>query len=396
MVDRLTSARIPISLWVPLQEIESSAIDQLRNVALLPFVEAVCAMPDIHAGVGATVGSVIVTKEAVIPAAVGVDIACGMSAVKTNLKFSSILQTEYAELRRLIESKVPTGNGPGGSHSKRYLFPQRIFSLKSKYIDFWSKFENLVESVHSLEATARAQMGTLGGGNHFIELCTDMEGFVWIMLHSGSRRIGKEIAEIYIKKAKQIAKLNKLNLPDPNLAPLYTGTSEFDSYIHDALWAQDYARWNRLFMLTAVQDVLETRYPEISFEESVNCHHNYLQTADNLYITRKGAIEVKENQLGIIPGSMGTRSYIVRGLGCIESFCSASHGAGRKMSRSEARRQFTLEDVLSQTAQVECRKDSGILDELPGAYKDIDQVMEYQKDLVEIQHTLKQFICVKG
>lgn len=403
MIEVMNSAAQPVRLWTPLVGIESSAIDQLRNVAALPNVVGLCAMPDVHAGVGATVGSVIALENAVIPAAVGVDIACGMCAVRTNLTQVDI-PADRSGLRKMIEDVVPTGNGPGGSHNKKNDgLSNRLYREKNNYKKFWDRFSSLTKEVHPFEASALHQIGTLGGGNHFIELCFDTEGKVWIMLHSGSRRIGKEIADVYVKRAKALHKGDRA-IPDPNLAYLSVGTPDFEGYIHDASWAQEYAAWNRLLMLTAVQDVMAREFPQVVFEDAINCHHNFFEEVSGesvgregrVFITRKGAISAQAGQKAIIPGSMGTRSYIVEGLGNPDSFFSASHGAGRKMSRTEAKRTFTADDVLTQTAGVECRKDTAIIDELPGAYKDIDQVMEYQKDLVRPLYTLKQFLCIKG
>ena len=398
MIDTLSSNRIPIKLWAPINEIEYSALTQLRNVANLEIVEDLCAMPDIHAGVGATVGSVIVTRDALIPSAVGVDISCGMCAVKTSLSSLELKENHgFKEIRKLIEEVIPTGNGPNGSFPSGYNINRilkRIYKVKNDYEKFWDSFDTLDKGVQDLEGKARHQCGTLGGGNHFIELCADSNDEVWIMLHSGSRNIGKCIAEIYIKLAK---KLQKLHITDPNLSYLSSNMDEFHCYVRDASWAQDYAAWNRLLMLEYVKEVLEFFCSNVKFGLEINCHHNYFECmGDNLYITRKGAISARTDEFGIIPGSMGERSYIVKGLGCEESRYSASHGAGRAMSRTAAKKMFTQVDIDLQTLGVECRKDIGIVDELPKAYKDIDVVMEHQKDLVKPLVTLKQFICVKG
>lgn len=383
----LKGERVPIKIWADLAELESEAIDQLRHVARLPWVFShVAAMPDVHAGVGATIGSVIAMKGAVAPAAVGVDIGCGMAAVRSSLT-ADMLPDSLRELRLAVEQAIPTG-----------------FSEHRDPVDWipahalFRNFQDLDPRVRDLETKARRQLGTLGGGNHFIELCLDEEQRIWVMLHSGSRHVGKELAEAHIARAKRLD--HNAQLPDRNLAVFLEGSAEFEAYWHDLSWALEYARENRAVMLHLLMGVLARDFPSVAFDDPIICHHNYAaresHRGEEVLVTRKGAIRAQEGELGIIPGSMGTRSYIVRGRGETESFQSASHGAGRRMSRSRARKVFSVKDVSLQTTGVECRKDPGVIDELPGAYKDIDHVMELQTDLVEILHTFKQVLCVKG
>jgi tRNA-splicing ligase RtcB len=384
----LTKAATPIDFWTPIHEVESAAIDQLLNIANLPGVVHVKAMPDVHLGKGATVGSVIATEGIVSPAAVGVDIGCGMAAVRTNLTSESFGDGDLAKLRHSIERGVPVGNGPGGEHRNA-----------NTSASTWSKSSGAVE--HPLfQRKQLMQLGTLGGGNHFIEICLDTEDRVWIMLHSGSRNFGKELAEGHIRKARAICEQAHERLADRDLAFFRAGTPEFDAYRDDVLLAQDYARTNREIMLAEVLRNVRAAFPQMETEPAINCHHNYLAFEEHdgrrLVVTRKGAIRAGKGDLAIIPGSMGTRSYIVRGLGNPASLQSASHGAGRRMSRAAAKKRFTLDDLAKQTAGVECRKDHGVLDEIPGAYKDIDTVMANQADLVEVVATLKQVLCVKG
>jgi len=368
--------------------VESSALDQLKNIAALPWVfKHVAVMPDVHFGKGATVGSVIAMKDAVAPAAVGVDIGCGMAAVKTNLTASD-LPDSLSLLRHRVEKAIPVGFA---SHPK-------VVKHAEKH-RLWKEFHRLTDKVQDRLGNARKQMGTLGGGNHFIELCLDTEQQVWLMLHSGSRNIGKMLAEIHIGRARKLA--HNATLPDRDLAVFLAGTPEMDASRRDLFWAQRYARANRDVMLQLYQDVMVQTFPQVRFGEPITCHHNYyvaeeVHFGEDVLVTRKGAISGREGELGIIPGSMGTRSYIVRGRGHPDAFHSASHGAGRRMSRGKAKKSFSVDDLRAQTEGVECRKDHAVLDEIPGAYKDIDQVMEHQKDLVEIVAQLKQVMCVKG
>ena len=362
----------------------------LRNVSRLPCLfKHVALMPDAHLGKGSMVGSVVATKDAVIPATVGVDIGCGMMAVKTPFK-SGILDGKLKELRSKIEEAIPTG------------FSQYDESVdESSYWEGWNEFANLHEGVSDRKAKAMKQLGTLGGGNHFIEVCLDTENFVWLMLHSGSRNIGKELAERHIATAKSLWRLSEL--PDPNLAYFISGTPEFQAYWKDLEWAQRYAMKNREIMMTRLLKVFNKMFNHrqpFKPELAVNCHHNYVAIEqhydEKVFVTRKGAINAAAGMYGIIPGSMGAKSYIVKGLGLPESFNSCSHGAGRKLSRGAAKRNFTKEDLERQTAGVECRKDLGVLDEIPGAYKSIETVMKNQQDLVEVVAEIKQVVCVKG
>jgi tRNA-splicing ligase RtcB len=389
----ITKARVPVKIWAT--DPESQAIDQLLNVASLPFIHShVAAMPDMHYGLGATIGSVIASKGAIIPAAVGVDIGCGMLAVRTSLTAGQ-LPDDLKAIRHQIERDVPVGRDEHKEGSLARLIPHHIIqshqALMARHGDLKQREE----------AKVWKQLGTLGGGNHFIELCLDENQNVWIMLHSGSRNIGKVIAEYFISKAKETMETFMIHLPDKDLAYLPDGTQDFADYVTAVGWAQDYAMHNRQMMLKLIiKGLNHSLLPFTLEEEAINCHHNYIARehhfGENVLVTRKGAIRARLGDLGIIPGSMGTKSYIVRGKGEAQSFHSCSHGAGRRMSRSKAREQFTNEDVATQTAGVECRKDGGVIDELPLAYKDIDVVMANQIDLVEVVHTLKQILCVKG
>ncbi len=388
-----TEGSVPIKIWT--DDVEATALGQLKNLARLPFIarHGVACMPDVHAGIGSTVGTVIATDKAIIPAAVGVDIGCGMVATRLSLKMHQ-LPDSLAKIRSEIERVVPVG--AGGAHKDS--FKQRLnFKTVPKTVaaaiggDYGKAFDK-----------ATSQLGTLGSGNHFIEICGDENDDVWVMLHSGSRGIGNMIGTHYITKGKELMEQFHITLPDGDLAYLPEGTDLFEDYVEAVQWAQDYAMENRKQMLQAVLDVLRKEIP-ITFgitEEAINCHHNYVEKeshfGQNLWVTRKGAIRAREGDLGIIPGSMGQRSYIVRGKGNKEAYCSCSHGAGRVMSRSAARKKFTVDDLIFQTQGVECRKDDSVLDEIPGSYKDIDVVMENQKSLVSIVHTLKQVLCVKG
>ncbi|HVY49067.1 MAG TPA: RtcB family protein [Minicystis sp.] len=378
---------VDIQLWARPDEVESAALDQLKNVAALPWVfHHVAAMPDVHFGKGATVGSVVAMKGAVAPTAVGVDIGCGMGAVRTNLS-AAHLPDDLRRLRSDLEAAIPVGFS---AHDAPLDRPTAAALFRA--------FDRLTPEVAKLRGRARAQLGTLGGGNHFIELCLDTEQRVWLMLHSGSRNIGKELAEIHIAKAKKLA--HNRALPDRELAVFLAGTKEMDAYRRDLFWAQRYARENREAMLDVALAVLRRHFPALEADAPIVCHHNYVAEevhyGEVVLVTRKGAIRAGAGELGIIPGSMGTRSYVVRGLGNPLAFESASHGAGRRMSRGEAKRRFSVKDLAAQTAGVECRKDGGVLDEIPAAYKPIEQVMEAQRDLVEIVHELKQVLCIKG
>ena len=390
----------PIKGWVRGVPLEDQAHEQLRNIAAIPFVGPwVAVMPDVHLGKGATVGSVIPTRGAVIPAAVGVDIGCGMAAVRTTLRASD-LSDDLGPLRNSIERSVPVGNGRGGEHWK---LPDSIETRVAQ--------SGLVERLDAIKQKHRKirtdkldrQIGTLGGGNHFIELCLDEADRVWVMLHSGSRGTGNLIGSYFIERAReQLAhRVLGFHLPDKDLAFFMEGEPLFDDYVEAVSWAQDYARENREAMMARVLHELRHRLPKFQLEKiTVNCHHNYVQKETHgdvdLLVTRKGAVSARAGELGIIPGSMGAKSFIVRGLGNADSFHSCSHGAGRVMSRTAARQQITLAQHREATAHVECRKDAGVIDESPAAYKDIDAVMAAQSDLVEIVHTLRQVLCVKG
>ena len=390
----------PIKGWVRGVPLEAEAHAQLRNIASIPFVGPwVAVMPDVHLGKGATVGSVIPTRGAIIPAAVGVDIGCGMAAVRTTLRAGD-LPDSLAQLRGSIERSVPVGNGRGGEHRR---LPD---SITTRLVE--SGLAQRLEAIKQKHRRIRTdkldnQLGTLGGGNHFIEICLDETDAVWVMLHSGSRGTGNLIGTYFIERAREALAHRVLGfrLPDKDLAFFMEGEPLFDDYVEAVSWAQDYTRQNREAMMARVLAEMRHRLPKFQLEKlAVNCHHNYVQKethgGQELLVTRKGAVSAREGELGIIPGSMGTRSYIVRGKGNTDSFHSCSHGAGRTMSRNEAKRRFTVDDQIKATAHVECRKDSDVIDEIPMAYKDIDAVMHAQRDLVEVVHTLRQVVCVKG
>ncbi len=393
-----------IKAWVDGVPVESAAMDQLRNVASLPCVYGhVVAMPDVHYGIGATVGSVIPTKGAIIPAAVGVDIGCGMIAGRTNLRAED-LPDSLAGVRDVIERAVPAGRTNQGGAGDRGAWAEPPMAV-------WHAWESLTPRLDSIIAKTPGvrtrmspahQLGTLGTGNHFIEVCLDEDGAVWVMLHSGSRGVGNRIGTHFIELARKDAERNDIHLPDRDLAYLREGADHFDEYVEAVHWAQDFAAENRGLMFEATVAAVSRalgRPVEIQ-EAAVNCHHNYVAQeqhfGENLWITRKGAVRAGRGELGIIPGSMGVRSYITRGLGNEESYESSSHGAGRAMSRNAAKKLFSLEDHARATEGVECRKDADVIDETPGAYKDIDAVMAAQRDLVEVVHTLKQVVCIKG
>lgn len=395
-------ARVPIKAWVgDIKEIEPSAFTQLTNLAGMPFIaqNGVAVMPDVHAGKGSTVGTVIATDKAIIPAAVGVDIGCGMNAVRLSIKANQ-LPDSLAAIRSRIESLIPVGNN---NHLKEEVLTRNRGILDKGDGLAITAVEDIVYRIKKdYVAHAAKQLGTLGGGNHFVELCIDENQDVWVMLHSGSRGVGNVIGSHFIEQAKEAMSKYFIHLPDQDLAYLPEGTKDFDDYVKAVSWAQDYAMENRKQMMLRVIDALRIEIP-IPFDitqEAINCHHNYVEKENhfgrNLWVTRKGAIRAREGDLGIIPGSMGAKSFIVRGKGNPESYCSCSHGAGRKMSRSKAKEHFTVADLIAQTAGVECLKTEAVLDEIPGAYKDIEQVMANQTELVEVLHTLKQVMCIKG
>ena len=403
---QLSAAKgVPIKAWVKGVPLEDQARQQLLNVAQLPFVfKWVAAMPDVHWGIGATVGSVIPTKGAIIPAAVGVDIGCGMMAVQTDLNARDLPDNLHA-VRTAIEEAVPhgrTNHGGKGDKGAWQIIPER--NLEVWGTELRGRYDAILEKHPKLDRGNHANhLGTLGTGNHFIEVCLDEVDTVWFLLHSGSRGVGNRMGTYFIELAKKDMQKLIQNLPDKDLAYFPEHTEHFGDYVEAVEWAQDFARINRDLMIRqiveAVRDSGRVR-PFTAYVQAINCHHNYVARerhyGQNIFVTRKGAVRAQIGDMGIIPGSMGTRSYIVRGKGHPESFMSCSHGAGRAMSRGEAKRRFTVEDHMRMTAGVECRKDSGVIDETPAAYKSIDAVMAAQTDLVEIVHTLRQVVCVKG
>lgn len=395
--------KFPIKMWTDHVPVDQASIDQLKNIANMPFIHKhVAVMPDVHYGIGATVGSVIATKGAIIPAAVGVDIGCGMMAVRLNLTAND-LPEDLSAMRSDIEAAVPhgrTNNGGSGDRGAWGDVPEVVGRLWSDMRDKYGWITKEHPGAHS-KNTAN-HLGTLGGGNHFVEVCLDEDNNVWVMLHSGSRGLGNRIGQYFIEKAKGEMKRYFINLPDQDLSYLVEGSSLFDDYCYAVEFAQEFAAKNRAIMLTNTLTAMQRGItkPIWMVEDAVNCHHNYISKEQhqgaNVYVTRKGAVRARTTDLGIIPGSMGAKSFIVRGLGNEQSFCSCSHGAGRVMSRNQAKKEVSLEQHLKDTAGVECRKDIDVIDETPSAYKNIDDVMRSQSDLVEIVHTLKQILCVKG
>lgn len=399
---------VPIKLWTNGVPVEEQARQQLENTARLPIVfKHVAVMPDVHYGLGATIGSVVPTLKAIIPAAVGVDIGCGMVACKTTLTATD-LPDNLATLRSEIEKAVPHGMSPKqfrnkGSNRDKGSWDTPPAPADAAWAQLVDEFQALCEDHPRLKNTNNHRhMGTLGGGNHFVEICLDEANAVWVMLHSGSRGVGNVIGTHFIELAKKDAQLHQRDLPDQDLAYLEEGSQYFGDYVRGVGWAQKFARLNREVMLQAVVGALRKviAKPFQTHLEAINCHHNYVQKethfGEDVYVTRKGAVSAKLGELGIIPGSMGAKSFIVRGKGNPDSFTSCSHGAGRTMSRTKAKKLFTVEDQIRATEGVECRKDADVVDEIPMAYKDIDAVMAAQSDLVEVVYTLKQVICVKG
>lgn len=392
----LNKGNVPVKVFT--DDIDDASIQQLGNMAQLPFIHShIAAMPDVHAGIGATVGSVIPMRGAIVPAAVGVDIGCGMNAVRLSLKANDLPDNLY-KLRASIEKSVPVGFE---EHNEPSVQAATVNNMASHLKRITDKHPGIMKMQRNFQNTWGRQLGTLGGGNHFIELCLDEQDDVWVMLHSGSRGIGNKIGQYFIEKAKKDMGKVLGNLPDKDLAYFMEGTQHFEDYVEAVGWAQDYAMLNRREMMRLVLEALQKHLPKFTTtQEAINCHHNYVQQEQHfgqeVYVTRKGAISAQLGQLGIIPGSMGAKSYIVRGLGNPQSFCSCSHGAGRRMSRTEAKRRFNALDLEQQTQGIECRKDKGVVDEIPAAYKDIDTVMQHQTDLVEVVHTLRQIICIKG
>jgi tRNA-splicing ligase RtcB len=387
----ITSTPVPIKLWIPESQVEAQALQQLQNTARLPFVfRHVAVMPDVHVGKGATVGSVVATLGAIVPACVGVDIGCGMMAVKTPLEPERVRE-KVRDIRAHIENVVPLGFD-SNTHIARSVDRWDGWKMPhSKYLD------------DKLEKNALRQLGSLGGGNHFIEICLDQNRDVWVMLHSGSRHVGNQLAERHIRTAKRLMELQGVSLPDMDLSYLTEKSAEFDDYLKDLHWCQEFAFQNRIEMMDRILEILSRLFnggSPLARIQEVNCHHNYVAKEKHfkkqVWVTRKGAVSAREGEWGIIPGSMGTKSFIVKGKGNPDSFCSCSHGAGRRMSRGEARRKFSVQDLQEQTRDIECRKDGAVLDEIPGAYKDIDEVMRNQEDLVEAVYELKQFLVVKG
>lgn len=392
----LTDQRVPVKIWT--DDVDDRSREQLANIAALPFVHHhVAAMPDVHLGIGATIGSVIATHKAIIPAAVGVDIGCGMVAARLSITASDLDEKALRKVFDQITRDVPVGRGQHPDDRVQVKAARPFEAGLKALID---RHPQLLKSFGKSSKWAN-QMGTLGGGNHFIEVCLDESDQVWVMLHSGSRGVGNAIADYFIGLARKDMERLMIQLPDRDLAYFPEGTAHFKDYVQAVHWAQEYARANRDAMLSLVLEGLARHLPPFTVvTQAVNCHHNYVEKEHHygadVWVTRKGAIRARKGDLGIVPGSMGASSYIVRGKGCVESFCSSAHGAGRRMSRTAAQKHFTQADLQAQTAGVICRKDKGVLDEIPGAYKDIDQVMANQRDLTEILHTLKQVVCVKG
>ena len=396
---------VPIKAWVDGVPIEDQAVQQLRNLAQLPFAyHHVAAMPDVHWGMGATIGSVIATKGAIIPAAVGVDIGCGMSAQRTTLTASD-LPDDLGPLRSAIEAAIPHGRTDNGGANDRGAWGQAPAPAVAAMQTLQPGLDRITDKHQAISKAAQRAVlhaGTLGGGNHFVEVCLDEDQRVWIMLHSGSRGVGNRIGTYFIEKARKEMERYFINLPDKDLAYLVDGSELFNDYVQAVGWAQTYATVNRSLMMDAALNALTQAVPKPFTCDcsAVNCHHNYVSRerhfGSDVLLTRKGAVSAKTGELGIIPGSMGAKSFIVEGKGNRESFCSCSHGAGRKMGRNEAKKRFTIDDHVAATAGIECRKDADVIDETPAAYKDIDAVMAAQADLVSVRHVLKQVVCVKG
>lgn len=395
----LPGATASTLMWADPDEVEPAAREQLRNISALPWVHGLRVMPDVHLGMGATVGSVIAMRDAVSPAAVGVDIGCGMTAVRTSLTAAD-LPDDLGPLRAAVEAVMPVG---WSAHNGSAPILDQDRALASRFGSLFARFAELrAPKIANRQGRAKAQCGTLGSGNHFAEVCDGDDGRIWLMLHSGSRNIGKELAERHIATAKTLE--HNLGLPDRDLAVFLAGTDEMSAYLHDLYWAQEYALLNREVMMAMMRDVVVRHFPHVTFDEPVRCHHNYVseETYDgvDVIVTRKGAIRAGSGELGLIPGSMGTGSYVVRGLGNETAFNSASHGAGRRMSRNAAKRRFSVDDLREQTSGVECRKDAGVLDEIPAAYKDLESVIAAQttgpSPLVEVVTRLTTLLCIKG
>ena len=392
----LHEQRVPVKIWT--DDVDERSKAQLANIASLPFIHHhVAAMPDVHLGIGATIGSVIATHKAIIPAAVGVDIGCGMVAARLSITANELDEKALQKVFDQISRDVPVGRA---QHADNRVLADAARPFEPRLKALIERHPELLKAFGKSSKWAN-QLGTLGGGNHFIEVCLDEADQVWVMLHSGSRGIGNAIASYFIKLARKDMERWMIQLPDRDLAYFPEGSENFADYVEAVHWAQEYAMQNRQSMLELVLAALTRHLPAFTVTtEAVNCHHNYVAMehhyGEDVWVTRKGAIRAREGDLGIVPGSMGARSFIVRGKGNPESFCSSAHGAGRRMSRTAAEKHFTQADLVQQTEGVICRKDKGVLDEIPGAYKDIDQVMANQDDLTEILHTLKQVVCVKG
>ena len=388
--------RVPVKIWT--DDVDERSKAQLANIASLPFVHHhVAAMPDVHLGIGATIGSVIATHKAIIPAAVGVDIGCGMVAARLSITANELDEKALQKVFDQISRDVPVGRA---QHADNRVLADAARPFEPGLTALTERHPDLLKAFGKFSKWAN-QMGTLGGGNHFIEVCLDEDDWVWVMLHSGSRGIGNAIASYFIELARKDMERWMIQLPDRDLAYFPEGSEHFGDYVEAVHWAQEYAMQNRQAMLELVLAALTRHLPPFTVTtEAVNCHHNYVAMehhyGEDVWVTRKGAIRAREGDLGIVPGSMGARSFIVRGKGNPESFCSSAHGAGRRMSRTAAEKHFTQADLVQQTAGVICRKDKGVLDEIPGAYKDIEEVMRAQSDLVEVVAEIKQVICVKG
>jgi len=392
----MTENHVPVKIWT--DDVDDRSMEQLGNIAKLPFIHHhIAAMPDVHLGLGATIGSVIATHKAIIPAAVGVDIGCGMVAARLSITANDLDEKSLKKVFDQITRDVPVGRA---QHADNRVLVDAVQPFEPGLKRLTDRHPELLKSFGKFSKWMN-QMGSLGGGNHFIEVCLDEADQVWVMLHSGSRGIGNAIADHFIKLARKDMERWMITLPDRDFAYFPEGTEHFDDYVEAVHWAQEYAMQNRQCMLDLVLSALARHLPAFEVTtEAVNCHHNYVahehHYGANVWVTRKGAIRAREGDLGIVPGSMGAKSYIVRGKGNPESFNSSAHGAGRKMSRTAAEKAFTETDLANQTVGVICRKDKGVIDEIPCAYKDIDQVMANQNDLTEILHTLKQVVCVKG
>ncbi len=396
VMEVMSSQRVPVKIWT--HDVDEKSKMQLANIASLPFIHHhVAAMPDVHLGIGATIGSVIATHKAIIPAAVGVDLGCGMVAARLSITANELDEKALKKVFDQISRDVPVGRA---QHADNRVLAEAAQPFEPRLKALTDHHPQLLKAFGKFSKWTN-QMGTLGGGNHFIEVCLDETDQVWVMLHSGSRGIGNAIASYFIELARKDMERWMIQLPDRDLAYFPEGSEHFADYVEAVHWAQEYAMQNRVSMLELVLAALQRHLPPFEVTtEAVNCHHNYVAQehhfGEDVWVTRKGAIRAREGDLGIVPGSMGARSFIVRGKGNVDSFCSSAHGAGRRMSRTAAEKQFTESDLVQQTAGVICRKDKGVIDEIPGAYKDIDEVMANQSDLTEILHTLKQVVCVKG